>query len=224
MLRFDAENHEYFWNEKQVPCVSNIIDALKSFKIPMKDLDDPKKMAMWIKLWELIKVKRDWGINFHNYTSMYDLKTINEDRSVWDERMIIMVDSWKRFKESHVYINSNSKIVEKKTHAATKKETGVQLSAYLMAAISTQKRGEIKWNVDLNTGMYFCTEQLIYNDQLKYAGTVDYIYGRELSEDTEMIEACFQDNGTFTVNKKHDFAWGRNQFLCRLTNYNSFGV
>ena len=86
MLRFDAERHEYFWDEVKKPCVSNIIACLHDFGgIPQS----------------VLETKREFGISVHSYLEMSDNGTLDPDKTKWDERMIPYVDAWQRFREQY---------------------------------------------------------------------------------------------------------------------------
>ncbi|MDD5009914.1 MAG: hypothetical protein PHC68_16125, partial [Syntrophorhabdaceae bacterium] len=137
MLEFNPETHEYKWDGKLVPCVSNIIAPLRDFSgIPAG----------------VLETKRQWGEMVHLYTSMFDNGTLDADHTKWDERMVPIVAAWDRFKEQfgldkYVFIEKplysekyrfagtpdrvyDNFIVDIKTAANSQKSTGVQLAAY----------------------------------------------------------------------------------------------
>lgn len=224
MLHFEAADHTYYWHEKQVPCVSNIIEhAKKKFNIPLKDLDDDKKMGAWRALWERVKVKRDWGENLHLYTAMYDRGIIDPDRSRWDERMRPMVDAWQRFKEEIIYINNLTKVVDIKSSEQPQDITGVQIAGYLRAIKETISRREIEFIKPISPWdkMIFAVEAMVYCESLKYAGTVDRIFGDNFSDlnNIQMIECCISGRGTYK-HKIYSFAEYFNYFMCCYTIYN----
>lgn len=86
MLRFDDKNHEYFWYEKKVPCVSNITSTLTDFSgIPPS----------------ILETKRQWGDAVHLYLEMEDKGELSPDTSKWDERMIPIVAAWNKFRDQY---------------------------------------------------------------------------------------------------------------------------
>ena len=101
MLRFDPEKHEYFWHEKQVPCVSNIIECAGNFLVPLRDFGDAEKMAHWHALHKMVEVKAGFGSTIHLYLEMSDNGTLDPDRAKWDERAVPYVDAWQRFREQY---------------------------------------------------------------------------------------------------------------------------
>lgn len=86
MLEFNAGKHEYTWDGKKVPCVSNIIAPLYDFSnIPP----------------QVLETKKEWGTAVHLYLEMNDRGTLDPDKSKWDDRMIPIVDAWNRFKSQY---------------------------------------------------------------------------------------------------------------------------
>lgn len=223
MLTFNAENHEYRNDGKLVPCVSNIIEFTKNFSIPLKDLDDDKKMRWWYSFWEKIKVKRDWGNNLHLYSAMYDLGTINPNRELWDKRMVNMVDAYQRFLDEKIFVDNRTRVVDIKSSEKPQWPTGVQIAGYLPAIKETIARGDVKFakRKTPNGFIDMAVEAKVYSDSMVYAGTVDRIFGTDFSDlkNIPMIECCISENGTYK-SMEYPFAEYYNLFLCCMTVFN----
>lgn len=225
-LSFDAEKHEYRADGVVVPSVHDIMDVInKAFKIPIKDLDDERKMRWWMNFWIKIKIKRDWGKVLHKYTEMYDLGTINPDRSKWDKRMIPMVDAWQRFKDEIVFKNRRTKIVEIKSIDEPNAITGVQLAGYLRAVTESALGKRISFSLLPDHWSSVCAiEQIVYSDSLRYAGRADRIYGGDFSneDNIDLIACCLSPKGTYKT-KFYNFKEYWNIFLCCMTIHNFLG-
>jgi len=189
-LEFNEEKHEYKWDGRLVPGVSNIIAPLRDFSgIPQLTLE----------------IKREWGKAVHLYTAMYDDGTLDKDRSKWDERMIPVVDSWCRFKEQFMLDDKNIAI-EQKLYSSVFRYAGtpdrIYKSQNIIVDIKTAANPQPASGVQLAAYSRLAEENgLVYDD------------GR-----CRLIEVCLADDGTFKT-KQYEFKENWNIFMCCYSIY-----
>lgn len=136
MLSFNADNHEYKWEDRRVFSVTQVLQS-----VGISDFSMVKK--------EVLERAQDYGTKVHKMLELYNKKDLNEE--ALDLHLVKVLDQWKQFQ---LFYNIDIHAVEEKLYSKKYKFAGTLDLIFSFNGIGEKNRPKKLCVIDCKTGAY----------------------------------------------------------------------